>query len=531
MAWNEVGNIAGKTNIKKLKAFGGYLYAIAGGPEIHRSSDGGATWTLIDLSSLLGATGASRCFGEFGSYLYVGGVKSSKGIILRSLDGLNWSVAKEYTVYNKISTTFIESGGYLYVGMENYCYIERASDGISFAEVNSTATSGDSVEQLCLFDEDIYAAVDTGEIYTTSDGETWSVAYDTAQSGVYSLAVFDSKIYAGTGTGGRIYSSADGSSWALAVDLPSGFFDVLTMAAWKGGLFATTDITARTYSTTDGTTWSEYDDLTETDINSIEIFNDLLYIGTSPNGLIFEADPPVTGDLIATLPAITAEIIEGPALSATLPAITAELLGGGLIGATLPAIACGIEGTNNPGALGLGNKLIASLPAMTIAEGDLSGNTTAAALVVILPAITAEIQGGHGGFLEATLPAITADIKSGAILEVTLPAITASLEGDVQISGDLIVSLPAITANLEGKVNVHGDLVCILPAIIAELTGTVEVGASLVCTLPMITAELNGYQDISGELIATLPAITAYLIGATDRFADCDVLRYSEPTL
>lgn len=236
---------------------------------------------------------------------------------------------------------------------------------------------------------------------------------------------------------------------------------------------------------------------------------------------------PITGELAATLPAITAEIIEGNMVDVTLPAITAEMFGGGQLEATLPAITAEMQG---------GGALEATLPAITAEmEGTTSGGN---ALEATLPAITAELSGCGGGFLEATLPAITAEMKGGAALNATLPAITAYIEGDVEILGNLEATLPAITANLEGRVNVHGDLVCTLPAITAELTGTVEVGGSLVCILPAITAELTGFQDISGELIATLPAITALIEGTTG-LADDDgdpvgtdecgiILRYSK---
>lgn len=232
----------------------------------------------------------------------------------------------------------------------------------------------------------------------------------------------------------------------------------------------------------------------------------------------------------ATLPAISASIIESNLLDVTLPSITTEVEGGngGFLETTIPAIVAEVEGEQ-------GVAILATLPAIA---AEMEGTTTAVALSATLPAITSEIKGASGGSLEATLPSITSDIKGGAILEASLPAITASLEGDAEIAGDLIVSLPAITANLEGKVNIHGDLTCVLPAITSELTGTMEVSGNLACALPMITAGLTGFQDISGDLVAALPMITAFIEGTTG-LADDDgdpidadecgiILRYSK---
>jgi hypothetical protein len=147
-----------------------------------------------------------------------------------------------------------------------------------------------------------------------------------------------------------------------------------------------------------------------------------------------------------------------------------------------------------------------------------------------LPVITAEMSGGHGGFLNVELPMITAEMRAGARLNVTLPMITAEIEGNVGIKADLNVTLPMIKVVLEGDVEVLGELNGTLPMVTARMTGTSGQVGQLNVTLPMITAELTGYTDINGQLNVTLPMIEAYLTGTVER-ESCEILRYEEPEL
>lgn len=147
-----------------------------------------------------------------------------------------------------------------------------------------------------------------------------------------------------------------------------------------------------------------------------------------------------------------------------------------------------------------------------------------------LPMITAEMSGGHGGFLNVELPMIIAEMRGGAQLNVTLPMITAELEGKVGIKADLNVTLPMITAEMTGTVEILGQLNVTLPMITARMTGTAGQVGQLNVTLPMITAALSGYTDIDGQLNVTLPMIEAYLTGTVER-EECEILRYEEPEL
>ncbi|MDO9565913.1 MAG: hypothetical protein Q7J15_04155 [Candidatus Desulfaltia sp.] len=130
--------------------------------------------------------------------------------------------------------------------------------------------------------------------------------------------------------------------------------------------------------------------------------------------------------------------------------------------------------------------------------------------------------------LNATLPAITADIKSGALLEAYLPALIAEIAGKVDITGKLNVTFPKLIASIEGRVGTLGEIDVELPAIRASILGKTGNVATYNVTLPMILAGIQGYHDITGNIDTTLPIIAAYMIGTTERTA-CSILRYVEP--
>lgn len=155
-------------------------------------------------------------------------------------------------------------------------------------------------------------------------------------------------------------------------------------------------------------------------------------------------------------------------------------------------------------------------------------HTPPANLDATLPMITADIQGGHGGFMEGTLPCITAELRGGAILEATLPMITAEITGKVGRVGELEVTLPSITASITGKTETLAELEATLPMVRAYITGKIGAVGELNVTLPMITADLQGYHGIAGELEVTLPMVEARLVGTVERDA-CEVLRFEEP--
>ncbi|MCX7956117.1 MAG: site-specific integrase, partial [Patescibacteria group bacterium] len=113
------------------------------------------------------------------------------------------------------------------------------------------------------------------------DGNTWSISYDGAQEMIRSLAVYNGKLYAGQGSGtgdGDIFVF-DGNTWSLSYDGAKGL--IVALAVYNGRLYAgqgggTGDGDVLVF---DGNTWSISYDGAQEYIFALAVYNGRLYAG------------------------------------------------------------------------------------------------------------------------------------------------------------------------------------------------------------------------------------------------------------
>ncbi len=125
---------------------------------------------------------------------------------------------------------------------------------------NDSSWWGGYVLSFAVSGHEVFAGMENDEVYlSTDDGATWSLASDTTLlGGVWSLAVVDSNVFAGTGFGlfhssnkGRIWMPVDlGASgvigWALAIKpaiQPAGTREIF-LGSLENGIFRSTDVGA-----------------------------------------------------------------------------------------------------------------------------------------------------------------------------------------------------------------------------------------------------------------------------------------------
>lgn len=113
-----------------------------------------------------------------------------------------------------------------------------------------------------------------------------SRAMNGSTHGVYALAVYNGKLYAGLGeaTGeGKLYESSDGSSWSLVASYPDTPNAIFSLIVYNDKLYAgqgdTGSDNGKIYSF-DGTNWKLEYVTGAWDIRSFTIFNNRLYAGT-----------------------------------------------------------------------------------------------------------------------------------------------------------------------------------------------------------------------------------------------------------
>jgi len=86
---------------------------------------------------------------------------------------------------------------------------------IHFYEVSDTADT--NIYTLKSFEDTLYAGGDGGNVYKTSDGDSWSTDYATGETEIRSFLDLGGKLYAGTGNNGKLYVL--NGVWSLSKDL------------------------------------------------------------------------------------------------------------------------------------------------------------------------------------------------------------------------------------------------------------------------------------------------------------------------
>lgn len=213
-------------------------------------------------------------------------------------------------------------------------------------------------------------------------------------------------------------------------------------------------------------------------------------------------------------------VVEGTT-DATLPALSLSAARWGMRGDfTLPI----------PSTEGYGhNSLDAVLPMLTIE----SRSGSQASMTLPMLAILATGAPSENAQLNAALPMLTMDGYGGAKLIADLPMLTLEASGDFRNVGRLDSTLPGLTLQgsayfgilLTGNLTLPrlsiaalggGWLNQSLPALTISASGTAGITGRVVAVLPVLTIEASGHTENYGRLDAMLPALAAVNAGRAD---------------
>jgi hypothetical protein len=178
-----------------------------GGSGVYRSTDGGSTWTYV-----LGNPGAFG-FGFTASGAVIaattGPTGANGGLFISSDDGASWPF-DDCCYPRSLATT---SNGTILAG-DSYGTrgVSRSSDaGATWTQV---ALGGIPIYSLVTTSADhVFAGTANAGIYRSTDGVTWTQVNNTSSSAVTSLAAGHSQVFAGLYGNGVLRSSDDGNTW------------------------------------------------------------------------------------------------------------------------------------------------------------------------------------------------------------------------------------------------------------------------------------------------------------------------------
>jgi hypothetical protein len=215
-----------------------------------------------------------------------------------------------------------------------------------------------------------------------------------------------------------------------------------------------------------------------------------------------------TGWLAAgTIPALTSSgtIEEGPGFNVTLPAFTSEATSVtgevATVAQTLPVATLDAVAQQEPYA----NVTMPALSSWTLDIYVTAGTTFA----VTMPRWVSEITVLTGGIttLEETVPAITAEIATGADAQLELPAPTIDAAAQAGSLATCVLALPLPTIEAVSAQAVTTAFAATLP--LFSIEGQVEVGntATIAVSLPVHTLSAAGLSGSVSTLLEVLPLL------------------------
>ncbi|MCB2204132.1 choice-of-anchor D domain-containing protein [bacterium] len=266
VTWSESSDGLRATNINAVLKSGQNLYASVQDAGLRRSTDNGATWTVLpvqrngsvlserngtlfygtsnglysstddgDSWQLINGTGyAFRSMFNAPSVMYAG---ASNGSVLASTDdGVSWTKRGEIGVATDIGS-IVDNGTVLMAGTSNEGIFVSTDDGATWEQRNNGLGANPSSQDLIYTDGAWYSARTPGLYRSTDDGLNWQVIPNAIrQSNSYSITAVQGGIVAGTYDGGVYFYDTDDSVWT---DIGNGYLGVVvqTLAAFGDSVY------------------------------------------------------------------------------------------------------------------------------------------------------------------------------------------------------------------------------------------------------------------------------------------------------
>jgi hypothetical protein len=175
------------------------------------------------------------------------------------------------------------SGTNLFAGLEGSGVFRITHNAPGWWTITPTNLKDTKVYSLAVRDTDIYAGTEGGIFRSTNNGVDWTAVNNGLTNlDVRALAVNGANLFAGTSGGGVFLSTNDGASWTpvnngltgLALDVLSFVFsgNNLFVGTWRGGVFLSTD---------NGANWTAVNtDMMSSDVHPASVVHGLAIVGT-----------------------------------------------------------------------------------------------------------------------------------------------------------------------------------------------------------------------------------------------------------
>jgi hypothetical protein len=281
--WVPAGGLAEK-NVLGLASSGTSVFAVTD-KNLYRSTDGGTSWSLLNVTSNQVTTIAAN-----GGSVFAG---TSEGLCRSTDGGASW-ISLGSVHDNRVDvivpfggTNLIEAhGGSLYRSTDNGDSWIQAKNGPAYYNLTSVSANGDKA---------LAGSDEGGVVYrSVGSGATWMrIVLPGVKDAVVNVAAFETVLFAAKSAGGLFRSTDNGVTWALsAAGLPSdlggsGWLAYKPMLAFAGE--GTTILAASEdgvfVSTDRGDIWINAYQNFRFVVNSLTILGSTVFAGTEGGGV------------------------------------------------------------------------------------------------------------------------------------------------------------------------------------------------------------------------------------------------------
>ena len=241
---------------------------------ILRSTDGGASWKMLNSSNYFDALAVKD------TNLFVG---SYSGVYLSTDNGNSWNPVNN-GLTNNIILSLAFSGKNLFAGTGGSGVFLSTNNGASWTSVSSGLTNF-TIWALYVSGSNLFAGTQNGMFLTTDNGSSWTPVNNGLTNGVVDAFIgCGNNIFAATWGGGIFVSTNNGSEWK-AVNTGLQNYQIISFAASGTNIFAGSAVGV--FQSTDmGSSWKAVSTgLAKTIVYSLTIYGDYLLAGTAYRGV------------------------------------------------------------------------------------------------------------------------------------------------------------------------------------------------------------------------------------------------------
>lgn len=276
-----------------LSGSGSTIFAGTAVTGIFRSTDNGIKWYGYGLSS-----SAVKSLFRHDNFLF----QTSSGGVFRSSDyGNTWSPADNGMNWPGVSALASNDSGIYAAGFTEYGGLYRSTDdGDSWTQLFADRQFYclDANDSIILAGGPAGTSYDGGLFVSTDDGKSWTMAIDRGQSGVNSVAIGDTNLFATDLSNRGIFVSTDGGKTFSSQDSGS-CIALIGRTIYVASFYNSAGLLSRD----NGRTWAR--ELSPGNVYAMAVSHDTIFAATD-RGIFASADSGVTwGDVAIGLESIS----------------------------------------------------------------------------------------------------------------------------------------------------------------------------------------------------------------------------------